>query len=54
MKIRTEKQKTASRLNGRKSQGPITRMGKDRVRLNSLTHGLTAKLIFDTTNAEVI
>ena len=43
MKIRTEKQKAASRLNGRKSQGPITRMGKDRVRLNALTHGLTAK-----------
>lgn len=42
--MRTEKQIAASRMNGTKSQGPSTAMGKDRIRLNALKHGLTARL----------
>ena len=34
----------ASRANGRKSRGPVSAMGKDRIRSNALKHGLTAKL----------
>ncbi len=43
-KMRTEKQKAASRLNGAKSQGPLTAMGKDRIRTKALKHGMTARL----------
>ncbi len=32
-----------SRQNGRKSKGPRTQAGKERVRYNALTHGITAK-----------
>ncbi len=32
-----------SRQNGRKSKGPRTEAGKERVRFNALTHGITAK-----------
>jgi hypothetical protein len=44
VEMRTEKQKAASRANGRKSRGPVSAMGKDRIRSNALKHGLTAKL----------
>ena len=42
--MRTEKQIATARMNGRKSQGPVTAMGKDRIRSNALKHGLTARL----------
>ena len=42
--MRTEKQIEASRMNGKKSRGPVTAMGKDRIRTNALKHGLTARL----------
>ncbi len=42
--MRTEKQKAASRLNGAKSKGPVTAMGKDCIRMNALQHGMTARL----------
>ncbi len=42
--MRTEQQITAARLNGKKSRGPMTAMGKDRIRSNALKHGLTARL----------
>ncbi len=42
--MRTEKQMIASRQNGEKSRGPVTAIGKDRIRLNALKHGLTARL----------
>src|SRR4051794_24396430 len=43
--MRTQKQIDASRSNGSKSRGPVTRMGKDRIRTNALKHGLTARLV---------
>ena len=42
--MRTEKQIAVARLNEAKSKGPVTAMGKDRVRSNALKHGLTARL----------
>jgi len=39
----SEKQIAANRLNARKSTGPRTAQGKAAVRLNSVTHGLTAQ-----------
>jgi len=42
--MRTEKQIAASRLNGQKTRGPVTPMGKDRIRSNALKHGLTARM----------
>jgi hypothetical protein len=42
--MRSEKQMAASRANGRKSRGPVSAAGKDRIRSNALKHGLTAKL----------
>jgi len=42
--VRSEKQIAASRINGQKSLGPVTAMGKDRIRWNALKHGLTAQL----------
>ncbi len=41
-KDRTDKQKEASRANGRKSQGPKTPRGKTRSSLNSLKYGFNA------------
>ena len=43
--VRTQKQMDTARMNGNKSRGPITAMGKDRVRSNALKHGLTARLV---------
>jgi len=45
----SEKQIAANRLNARKSTGPRTLPGKAAVRLNSVTHGLTAKSIISPT-----
>ena len=42
--MRTEIQILAARLNGAKSKGPVTAMGKDRIRSKALKHGLTARL----------
>ena len=42
--MRSEKQISASRLNGKKSQGPLTARGKDHIRRNALKHGSTAQL----------
>jgi len=42
--MRSEKQMIASRINGQKSRGPVTAMGKDRIRSNALKHGLTARM----------
>ncbi len=42
--MRTTKQISASRTNGQNSRGPVTAMGKDRIRTNALKHGLTARL----------
>lgn len=42
--MKTERQMVASRQNGQKSKGPITAMEKDRIRLNALKQGLTARL----------
>jgi len=42
---RTESQAITSRQNGRRSRGPVTLVGKDRSRLNAVTHGLFARVI---------
>ena len=42
--MRSEKQIAASKMNGSKSRGPVTALGKDRIRSNALQHGLTARL----------
>jgi hypothetical protein len=41
----TEKQTTANRLNAQKSTGPKTPEGRAAVRLNGVTHGLTAETL---------
>jgi hypothetical protein len=41
----TDRQIAANRLNAQKSTGPKTPEGRATVRLNSLTHGLTAKTL---------
>ena len=41
----TEKQTAANRLNAQKSTGPRTPEGRAAVRLNGVTHGLTAKTL---------
>ena len=47
----TEKQIAANRLNARKSTGPRTPEGRAAVRLNGVTHGLTAEtLVLKTEN----
>lgn len=40
----TRRQRSANRRNAQKSTGPRTRIGKQIVRLNSVTHGLTGQL----------
>lgn len=42
---RSSKQVAASRTNGCKSRGPVTRAGKQRSKLNALTHGLFARVV---------
>lgn len=41
----TDHRAEISRQNGRKSRGPITQAGKERSRLNAVTHGLFARVI---------
>ncbi len=41
----TAKQTAANRLNAQKSTGPRTPQGRAAVRLNGVTHGLTAKTL---------
>jgi hypothetical protein len=41
----TEKQTAANRLNAQKSTGPRTPEGRAAVRLNGVTHGLTAETL---------
>ena len=41
----TEKQNAANRLNSQKSTGPRTPEGRAAVRLNGVTHGLTAETL---------
>lgn len=41
----SDKQLQANRANARRSAGPRTKAGKDRSRLNSRKHGLTAKML---------
>ena len=41
----TDKQTAANRLNAQKSTGPKTPEGRAAVRLNGVTHGLTAKTL---------
>jgi len=43
MKLRSPKQRRASRFNGARSRGPATPAGKRRASLNSLRHGLLAR-----------
>src|ERR1700686_1622936 len=43
--VATDKQTAANRLNAQKSTGPKTREGRAAVRLNGVTHGLTAETI---------
>ena len=43
--MRTDKQKAASRANGRKSRGPVTPEGKLRARENALKHGHLAQTV---------
>lgn len=43
----TDRQIAANRLNARKSTGPKTTEGRERVRRNALQHGLTARTIVD-------
>ena len=44
-KPRTPAQAEASRINGAKSRGPKTRMGKDRSRQNAVRHGFLARKV---------
>jgi hypothetical protein len=41
----TQKQIEANRRNAQHSTGPRTQEGKDRIRLNALKHGMTAKTV---------
>ena len=43
----TDKQIGANRLNAEKSTGPRTEAGKNKTRLNAVTHGLTGHLEID-------
>ena len=43
----TEKQKAAARANGRRSQGPATPQGRERIRAANLPHGLYSQAIAD-------
>ncbi len=43
--MRSESQRQASRNNGKKSKGPTTREGKDKVKFNGLKHGLRSNQV---------
>jgi len=46
MPVVSERKLAANRANSRKSSGPISQAGKDRVKRNAVKHGLQAKALF--------
>jgi hypothetical protein len=44
-RVVSEARKAASRANGRRSRGPATRQGRERIRAANLRHGLYSQAI---------